>query len=293
MGTKALDVATLFHALDTLEKNSLGPNRKWDLTNKEQKRIFSLYSEYKKIIPLINNLKAKVSTDWKVLNNFLQSENFDPMFDKPFDGLGVVSIIDKLIKWIGGTAEIMTINSDGKNFPGFEIPKEGVEIVQVHGYNEPLAILKTSSENKLYLMMVDEPNLSALDIVEMAFSIMQVKKSGSTLKGAIIPKIDFNIKPDISFLCGANTLDKNNEYWFIAQAMQQFKFRMNEEGARGKVATGIEADRGDDSMEQPQELIFDNPFIGWFIQGDIPVPIAVFYADKNSWKEPEGGLNDL
>jgi hypothetical protein len=66
---------------------------------------------------------------------------------------------------------------------------------------------------------------------------------------------------------------------------------MNEEGARARVATGISMLRS--ASFAPVKLIFNRPFYGWFTQEGIELPMAVFYADFDSWTEPAGSLDEM
>lgn len=289
--TKAFDVATIFYALLTLEKEFLGKDRKWIAQNKKQKQLFEIYAAYKDVLPRIKNLKALASIDWQALNAFLTSEKFNPMFDGPLDGIGVVSILDKFVQWMEKGKEC-TIKSHGKVYPGFELKGRNFNVYRVKHAQQPLIELITQSDDQLFLMM-NEESMDGLEMFDMAVEIMARRNLAGDLYAAIqIPKVDFDIKPDISFLAGANTLDLKKRFWFIAQALQQFKFRMNEKGARAKVATGMLLSRGI-SFEPEQKLIFDKPFLGWFIQRGIKLPLAIFHSHQDSWKEPTGTLEEL
>lgn len=289
--TKALDLVTIFHALLELEKEFLGKDRIWNSLGEEQKHLLNLYYMYKSEVLKLADLKAKASPDWETLNAFLQENKFDPMFDSPLDGLGVVSILDKLVKWII-KGDLCTIISPKGSFPGFKLPEGSFEVYSLPRHKSPLVRIKTQSDDSLFLLM-SEQNHNGVGIFDYALSCMEnMGKTANSYNAIRIPKVDFDIKPDISFLVGANTRDEKKDTWFITQAKQQFKFRMNELGARAKVATGILAKRGFSPQADP-DLIFDRPFYGWFVQGDSLLPMAVFYADYDSWKDPVGSLESL
>lgn len=293
MSTKALDVSTIFHALSVLEAEFLGKERKWRTHNPTQEYLFELYAENKKALELLKGLIAKASTDWTVLNAFLQEHGFDPMFERPLDGIGAVSILDMMVKWLNGAFNT-TIHSDRKDYPGFEIPHEGHETFECdHMGFEWMTSLKTESGDSLWLAMPDQEPRDAEDLLTMAFSAMECDRRPKELVSTVsLPEVEFDIKPDLGFLIGADTTSNSGEYWYVSEAHQQFKFRMNKEGARAKVATGIGMLRGGVSNE-PRPLIFYKPFLGWFTQKAAPtLPIAVFYADRDSWKKA-GDLDSL
>lgn len=291
MGTKAFDAVTIFHALQTLEREFLGPGRIWHNANPIQASLFRAYRESQAYLDRLKDLNAKASTEWMELNDFLASEKFAPMFDGPLNGIGVVSILDKLVKWLeAGTA--CQIRAGEQLFPGFELGHPNFRTYRLANVETPLVEMVTQSGDNLFLLQT-ERDLSGIELFEFALQVMQVKQAVANGYAAVqIPKVDFDLKPDISFLVGASTTDQYCDDWFVAQARQQFKFRMNELGARAKVATGVGMMRCM-VREEPKKLVFDRPFLGWFVQQGIEVPLAVFYADRDSWREPAGSLEDL
>ncbi len=291
MATMAMDVITIMDALHTLEKEHLGYDRAWGTYNNTQGWFFELYARFKGLVGQLHNLKAKASVDWLVLNEFLTANGFDPMFDEPLDGIGAVSILDMLVEWLYQASLCNIHGKDGKTHDGFAIPAEGVEFFKVGTFEHPLARLKTKSGDSLWLMMFDALS-SPADLVKFAFMVMDLQHSRTArYAGAELPMVDFNLKPDISWLEGADTTEDDGTPWYIYQASQQFKFRMNEEGARAKVASGVGVRK---CAIGPGPLHFNQPFAGWFTQDSIaPVlPIAVFYAGSDSWKKA-GSIHNL
>jgi len=301
MSTKALDVTTIFHALETLEKrvklqsgfqNSvvdmktyLGSGREWSTDSPEQEWAFGLYRRFYDVLGRLHSLKSKASTDWEVLNAYLVANGFDKMFDGPLDGIGAVSILDMLVEWLHTATLCDIYGMDRSTYPGFKIPVAGVEIYQVEGFDMPLARLATKSGDPLWLLMVEKEPATPIDAAKTAFAaIGALRELDRRFAGVEVPMVDINIKPDISFLCGANTTAADGQWWYIDQAFQQFVFKMNERGARAKVATGIAMRKG--VSFGPTVLHINRPFVGWFTQQGVPdLPIACFYADYDSWKQ--------
>jgi hypothetical protein len=290
--TYGIDVITIFYALLTLEREFLGVDRIWKpLMDPHQRRLLELYYMYKPYVDKLRDLKAKASPDWQVLNEYLKESGFDPMFEQPLDGIGVVSILDKLVQWLE-KGDPCQIAAPKGNFPGFKLGKKNFQVYAIPGQKSPLIEIATQSEDKLFLMMSERTH-DSVSIFDFALGMMMTRKMVENGYSSVqIPKIDFDIKPDITFLMGVNTVDEQNADWHITQAKQQFKFRMNESGARAKVATGLGISRGI-SFNAPQPLIFDRPFYGWFAQSGSVLPLAIFYADYDAWKEPAGSLETL
>jgi hypothetical protein len=68
--------------------------------------------------------------------------------------------------------------------------------------------------------------------------------------------------------------------------------RMDEKGARVKVATGIVSKEAF-SADQPSVFVVNRPFYGWWTQEGLDLPMAAFFADWESLHKPVGGLEDL
>lgn len=303
MATRALDVITILHALNVLD-GELG-TKGWNAKNQQQKRIFDWLTEHRNLLAKVTGLDAKASRFWEELNRFLTDHKFDPMV-QPFDsdlGIGVVSILDKLVKWLNGPgAKIQIITEQGRR-PGFELPPNGVNIFEVAGYSGSYLLeLLIKSDDTLWLFVHSNTSLDGLDMVELSMDVMsQTRKKPmrnsfggeyQAFVGAQVPMVDFDIKPDISWLLGADIIAKSGASYSIAQAYQQFKMRVDETGARVKVATAMMVMLGGIG-EEPQVFIVDRPFYGWWTQKDIDLPMAAFFADWDSFHKPAGSLEDL
>ncbi len=305
MATRALDVLTILHALHVLdgELKTTG----WNTKNPQQVKIFAWLEEHRELLAEVTGLDAKASRFWEELNQFLTDHKFDPMV-QPFDpdlGIGVVSILDKLVKWLNGPGAKVQINTAQGERPGFELPASGVNIHEVAGYpGSYLLELLTKSDDTLWLFIHGDTSLYGLDMVELSMDVMsrtrKIPMSKSmfssnrqyqTFAGAQVPMLDFDIKPDISWLLNADTQTETGEYYFIAQAAQQFKMRMDETGARVKVATVIVTMRG--ISEDPKVFVLDRPFYGWWTQKGLNLPMAAFFADWDALHQPAGSLEDL
>lgn len=293
MSTMAVDVTTIFHALLELHKYHEWKDLKWDTFSPEQVAAFTLFERFGPSVRRLKHLKAKASTEWTVLNKFLTDDGFDEMFDGPLDGVGAVSIIDMLIEWLR-TAELCKIQVFSPRlteYPGFAISPSGYRLHDLgQGYPILVELLTKTGEN-LWAMQATSAPRGHLDMIQTAFTTMSMQRRPSQRKTSTVelPEVSFDIKPDISWLKGAL---KTNTRWYISDAMQQFKFKMNRFGARMKVATGI-VTRCLGVQAGPLPLVFDKPFYLWATQPGVPnLPIGIIYADTDTWKAA-GDLNDM
>jgi len=295
----AIDVVTMFRALAELEEEFLGKGRTWTHTTTDQKIIFELYRRYMPALSRLTRIKSKASTDWQVLNDFLVADNFDPMFNGPLDGIGAVSILDMLVNWLVEAGICNILGNDSAKHIGFEIPAHGRQVYTPTGFKSPLVGLETKSGDLLWLAIPDQVPVDLVDMIRIAFtamsrpSVISRRQSPDVITTVQVPEVKFDVKPDIApLLVSAFTFDEARSRWYIDQAMQQFKFAMNKEGARAKVATGIAMRKGI-SLNEPKPLVLNQPFMGWFTQPGAPtLPIAIFYADYGSW-QAAGDLRSL
>ncbi len=291
MNSLGVDVVTIMHAIRTLEQEYLGLDRQWRTYNQKQYVLFELYRRFGHLLAELDDVKAKASTDWQVLNAFLVENGFDEMFKQPLDGIGAVSIVDMLVAWAHKAQLTVIYGRDGEKHVAFEIPKEGREVYEVKTLDGTLARLKTKSGVSLWLTMPQDPP-TLMDLIKIAFTTMSAEmKPAIGISTVQVPEISLDLKPDISFLQGADTHDNSGQYWYIDQAMQQMILKINREGASVKVASGI-AMRKAISLG-PKPLIFDRPFIGWFTQPGLKsMPIGMFYAHFKSWTEVDSLRGD-
>lgn len=272
MATKAIDIATIFYAFYTLEKELFSDD--WRACNQEQSVVLKLYQHNRDRLDKLRNLKSKVSIDWKILNLFLAENGFDEMFSESLGGIGVVSILDMFIKWLRRASDCEIRGQNQQNYIGFEISDCSVFL----DGNRQVAQLKTKSGDLLWLTMA-ENETTEMDLLHIAFDAMaKVYVSDCHAITIKVPELEFDIKPNLDFLTGVGIQSQ-----YISQVYQQFKLRINREGARVKVATGMETRMA--SLMAIKHLVFNRPFVGWMTQSAVPhLPIAIFYADYESWR---------
>ncbi|HEY1352150.1 MAG TPA: hypothetical protein VGF67_21225 [Ktedonobacteraceae bacterium] len=307
MATRALDVVTILHALDTLDKELQTTG--WNPKNPAQLEVFERLGALREPLARITGLDAKASRFYEELNAFLAQRGFSPLID-PFDpkkGLGVVSILDKLVRWLHGPGTRSDISTRKGAMPGFELPPNGVNVYEVAGSSGSYLLeLLTQSDDTLWLFMHDKTDLEGLDMVKLAMDVMRKphrtpmspdpfgigRGESPAFAGAKVPLIEFDVKPDLSWLLGADTTTVSGAHYFVAQAAQQFKMRMDETGARVKVATAAFAVR-QAMILGPAVFLVDRPFYGWWTQRGIDLPMAVFFADWDCWRKTSGSLESL
>jgi hypothetical protein len=285
MASMALDFTTIGRALKEFERVS--GDSSWVSCSTEQAALLKWLDEHQDTVLQLTDLWAKASPDHRVLNAFLREHKFPEMFDPLEGGVGVVAILDMLVNWLVRGRNELIQAADGNTYPGFKLDSSTAKVCDVAGYESPLVALKTTTGHTVWLMEAPEPD-SGLDLALHVQKLLESPRFPRYSGDVVVPKIDLDLKPNIDWLCRLSAVPSG---WFVDEAFQLFKLRMNEIGARVKVATGI-------TMRvvslPPEPYIFTRPFMGFFTQPDhANLALAAFWADYDVWREPEGTLEEL
>lgn len=314
MTSQALDLTTIGHALTVLRDTYLGESE-WQGMSADQQGFLDWYEDNRAEIATLDDLESLASRSAEDLNRFLADRGFDPMFESPID-IGVVSVLDMLMHWLAeGSVTTITRNRrevvpEGTNifgqsrssvktvvdasWPAFRLGSDVAAVFDLPGlHGGPLVRLATKTGHHLWLITSPEP-VNGIELAGWASQFSACIRYPSRLwtAGAVVPMLDMDVKPDLSWLLGLTAATDAGRY-HVDQAFQQFKLRADEKGARVKVATGIAMARAAcGPISQP--YVFDEPFLGWFTQpGHDCLPLACFWADTDVWRTPAGSLEDL
>lgn len=285
--TMVIDPVTILKALMALESHENFPQTlAWDSANQTQARLLELYARWRSEITGLHSLESMASGVAAELNNFLSSRGFDPMFEAlGKDELGVAAVLDMLIEWLK-PGELCDIQAPGlfAPFSGFEISGSGTgfDFYEMEGNQGPLIRLATKTGDWLWIAIPNEP---LRDEASLAFSVMELMQRSRVpshrYASVKIPMVDIRTEADISFMKGATTHDCDGIEWRISKAIQQFRFRINAQGARARVATGMVFEK---CISLDEAYVVDGPFVAWMTQGKSVIPIAMAYIGTDCWK---------
>lgn len=278
----------IVHAIKKVDE-MLGPDRKWQPINKGQKLFLErLFGPGKEDVLKLSEpeLKSLISKVVEELNTFLRENGYNIQLE-PFDTtrneFGVVSILNVLVKWIqkGEIAQITT--DDNREFKGVRL-KDRLIICRSGGHPNPIACISTKSKDSVFMTIADKPfeGFGLVALVEKLNGDLSLDKGYS---GVEFPMVDLDQEVDISWLRGMGTVDTKNEPWFISQAKQQTKFRMNEIGARAESAVAVAVKRGV-CMERRKPLVINKPFFIWIMRPGLRKPLFVGYIAEDVWNDP-------
>lgn len=159
-------------------------------------------------------------------------------------------------------------------FEGLRNSDEGIELKKqinlLYAKNGFIMELITTSEKDVMIISTVKPEDNLLKTYYKINALINDpqnphKKGGRDyIQTVIIPKINFEIETHFKELTGKNMKNSKFKQYFIADAFQYIKFKLNERGARIESYFKIEMQMGD-----PLKLIVNGPF-------------TIFIKDKTS-----------
>lgn len=299
MGSKTAVLAPIISALIKTEEK-LGADRIWRAVNAIQEKFlqdhFSKKNELNKFKP--EELRSWISDNADELNAILKKEGFDIQldeFDPKNNEFGVVSILDVLVEWVKEAKEIK-IEHKGKIYPAVSMKAEAetenglltiFEAYETSENSNPIACIHTKSGDKVF-MTISSDEITDKNMVEKIEQIRNSDLHYARYNFLEFPMIDYDEKVDISWLIGMLTTDDKGYDWFISQAKQQTKFKMNHKGAHVKSAVAIAIMK---CMSANPRLLktlrIDKPFLLWIERDGLSIPIKYAYYDIENWKDPK------
>ncbi|HYG83901.1 MAG TPA: hypothetical protein VD907_03420 [Verrucomicrobiae bacterium] len=215
-------------------------------------------------IPQLRDLTSMTSHDWEVLNNFLVSNGFDPLFTQ-FDpnDLGICSIVKKAMEWTAaGTPTSIYRDADGKSYPGFKLEGDAAQVQSLqHGVFSRRIAIATKGHETIYLAMLPEEMEGPRDgahLLQMARQMLAARaRTDYGFSGAIIPMITFDQVAELNWLDGLRINPPDGTSNILASCRQHVKFYMNERGARLEAAFAGVVARG----LPPAPLVIDRHFV--------------------------------
>ena len=265
----------------------MGDNRQWNPINDTQVRFLrEFFATCRDEIDEIPEIESLASWDVEEVNAFLRERGFSiqlqPIDDNTF---AVASVLDLLVNWLVEGEETTVEAKDHKNYPGVKIGKESVQFYNAHGHNNPIALLKTKTGDRVYLTMLDNAPSDGFGLIDLAEELADNLTDNDDYGGLVFPMVDLDQRVDISWLLNMSTTGDDGRPARITQALQQTILRMNEIGARAKSAVAIAVMREAFVREKP-DMTIDGPFLIWIERDDLAKPLFVGYITEEDWRNP-------
>lgn len=163
----------------------------------------------------------------------------------------------------------------------YEIAKQ-VKILHYNNDDDFVLQLESKSKNDDIILAKIEPKETLLSTVDYVFEQIKNKKPISLEKGDIlkIPKFDFDIFKKYSELINRDFLNKNFEEYFISDAFQGIKFKLDEKGVVLESYAGIRGVKSVSYSPGTKRLIFDKPFLFCLKEKTGKYPYFVMWVDN-------------
>jgi hypothetical protein len=247
------------------------------------------YTPCREEIPTIKEIKRIAHFDVEVVNKWLKEHDFDIQLDS-FDenGFGTAGMIDLLGLWLvkGRQASIATDN--GGKYPGVRMDT-GFTFNTVGGSSDLVVALETGDQDVVYMMM-DEKVPSGFSMVSYVEEILQnMTPVERDYEAVVFPMIDLNEEGELEWLINLQLMIPQDRFpfYFIQQALQQTKLKMNQEGYRIKSVAAAAMMLGAALPETPPYII-NRPFLMWIMRPGLSRPLFVAYLNTDVWKDPSG-----
>lgn len=273
---------TLMDALVASE-DILGPERLWHHTNSDQARFLeTYYDSHRQDVHLIPELESVASYHLGEINDFLRHHDFTIQLRPPVD-FGMASVLDVNVAWLLPGRKTKVRTESRELYPAAYLPPRGVQFVQLEEHPNLVVQLTTQTEDVLYLTMLDEyPDTFELIPTIQSFSHQNPQYVQNSLyAGVIFPMVDLDMEVETAWLAGLHTKGEDGITAVVTQALQQFKFKMNERGARIQNAAGMGVTRGG-----PRPYIINRSFLVWVERPTLALPLFAAYITPQDWREP-------
>lgn len=244
--------------------------------------IDQFYNSCKGNIPKISEIESIADTNVKNINSWLAERGFTIQLS-PFGdgGFGVASMLDLLGEWARKGQEWSVTTEENEHFPGIKMTNYGQGFYKIEGNPNIIIEIETKTSDKVYLMMAEEAP-AGFAMVDHVESISQSMKAiDPEHEGIVFPKIDLIEEGALEWLLGLRVGGM-----VIAQALQQTKLKMNEEGFRVKSAVAMGILKAPPKRGEP--YVINRPFLMWVKRKGLAKPLFVAYLNKDVWKDPEG-----
>jgi len=271
-------------------EEELGPCRQW-LAHNDHARHFlaQRFAAGRCEVGSIPEIKSAFSHSHEAINHFLAAQGFPSMQLRPFDrpeDFGVASILKLALQWASRAERTQVYDRTNNVYPAVRMKSGNVAFLQCPGHPYPIALLKTTTEDQVFLTMmprpVEEPDLCGIAEVILRNS----HPSRENFSGLIFPMIDLDVKPDITWLLGTETTGADNRPAVISQALQQTRLQIDEVGAVVQSAVALAVSKMAISLPATEPHIINQPFLAVVNRPSLTLPIFVGYLDYDCWQQP-------
>lgn len=234
-------------------------------------------------------LKCKAGTSIEEINKWLADNGFPDLQLEPIDdptAFAVASILHVFLQWLQEGTET-TITYQDEEYPSAKLDYREIDFFKMSSHDNPIVKIPTKRVGEYVFMTISDKE-NCMGFAEIIKNKSKEFKSvNHKYKGVIFPTIDYDEKVDISFLEKMENPgdDPTKDPWFIVEAIQQTKFKMNHKGAEVESAAAMSGMRC--CSIGPSPMIINKPFMMAIVREELEHPYFVGYFTEEDWKEVE------
>ena len=278
------------------------PQEKFVITpnNDRQNQYMNLSFQPEDLIRFsTSELKSKASAVISEVNEWLKENGYSIQLTETSttDSFAVASILEINTEWQQEGIET-TLRGQSVDYKAFSLKLKN-ENTSIYGsiedpnfntfciedYANPVIFFTAKNYDLIYLLEADQTKELKNPTEMYRFIGKSVSKHSKVynINKLVLPELDLNVKPDISWIHKMNFVSNNNQY-FIDEAKQQIKFKMDKVGAEVKTATTMRCMSGS-LMPASKTWYFDKPFYIWLCRPGTHQPYFSGYIDLESFQE--------
>ncbi len=245
----------------------------------DQMLAIGLMEEALKIKYSDEQIKSCISADVNELNSLLKEHGFDIRLDEfGSTDLGVVTIMDLVGRWLEQGVHVF-LEYENEKYPAIKI-KSGASIIDVNG--KETLLIRTRDGLMVFIEKTNEEK-SGMDLFRHILQQSNLLDLSEKPCDAIIPMVDIDEQPDISWLIGMKSTTGD---FTINQALQQNKLKITVDGIHAESAVTMGIRKGV-SVDERSQFIIDGPFNLWITYGDPEnkyFPLFGAHIAPDTWK---------
>jgi hypothetical protein len=283
--SKAICPLTLYGCLEAAEE-FIGTPLPWEAINDQQAQ-FLARSPGKTPLPFSPEEYARIaSTKEADLNKFFSDRGFTLTVPPiPEGGFGSGCTLNILVEW-QEKANLVTITTKAeKSYEGISFPlNQGhtqVQMIAPPFHNHRIATLPAKRDGDFVFITPYSGPIDDESILVFAEKVLEGGYQLDPKAELQLPMLNYDQTGPLDWLTGLRRSDN----WFVASAVQQNRFKLNEIGARAESAAAMTFLRSAMVM-RPNPLIIDEPFLIWIARDGVRKPIFTLFAAEDCWANP-------
>lgn len=261
----------------------------WLTCNEEQRSFVDMFALFGQQTGAVSGIDARAAFSVEEINAWLRSLGSTIQLDPlppilgsiPFAAAGV---FDLLVDWhVPGTETTVTYKSN--RYPAFKQRRGMAAFYEVPDHNHPVVCLHTKSGHRVFATILDRHPGGGFRLLDTAIDFARRKAPlrDHGFDGAVIPMVRAAQCADFGWMKNMWTKTASGSPAVMMQCLNETRLRMNHLGAHGE---GYTAMSGQMLANERSPYVMDRPFLTWWEQNGIELPIFSAFVMETEWQDP-------